>query len=71
MFLEDHFMVYLVENLEIKEELIGRFLGYLVENEKLQPIIDSKDSGALHFFIGDEWFYFKKLQEEPLPVLRE
>lgn len=71
MFLEDHFMVYLDENLEIKEELIGRFLGYLVENEKLQPLIDSEDLGALHFFIGDEWFYFKKLQEEPASVLRD
>jgi len=71
MFLEDHFMVYLDENLEIKEELIGRFLGYLVENEKLQPLIDSEDLGALHFFIGDEWFYFKKLQEEPASVFRD
>jgi len=43
----------MVENLQIEEELIGRFLGYLVENEKLQTLIDRKDFGALHFLIGD------------------
>lgn len=65
-FLEDHFMEYMVDNLNIGEEHIGRFLNYLVENEDLQAILDRKDYGELHFFIGDEWFRFKAILDENL-----
>lgn len=64
IFLEDHFTEYMLNNLNIKEELIGRFRNYLVENKKLQDLIDRKDTGELFFFIGDEWFKFEQLQNE-------
>lgn len=64
-YLEDHFMSYLVDTLNIEKKLIGRFLSYLVENEKLQDLIDRKDFGELYFFIGDEWFKFKNFQDDP------
>lgn len=59
IYLEDHFMDYMVNNLQIEAALIGRFLSYIVENENLQALIDTKNTGALHFLIGDEWFKFK------------
>lgn len=71
IFLEDHFMKYMVENLNIEEEWIGSFLTYLVENEQLQSLIDRKDLGVLHFFIGDEWFKFKNLQDESHPLNKD
>ncbi|WP_026449834.1 hypothetical protein [Aequorivita capsosiphonis] len=64
IFLEDHFTEYMLNNLNIEEEQIGRFLNYLIENEKLQVLIDRKDNGELYFFIGDEWFKFKSIQKE-------
>lgn len=64
IFLEDHFTEYMVENLAIEEQYIGRFLNYLVENETLQALIDRKDLGELHFLIGDEWFKFKSFQRD-------
>lgn len=65
IFLEDHFMEFMVENLNVEKQLIGRFLNYLVENQELQGLIDRKDFGELHFLIGDEWYKFKTLQNEP------
>ena len=61
-------MEYMIDNLDIKEQFIGRFLNYLVENEELQGIIDRKDFGELHFFIGDEWFKFESLLKDSTPV---
>ena len=63
-YLEDHFTEYMLKNLNIPEQSIGRFLSYLIENEQLQNMIDRKDFGGLHFLIGDEWFAFEKLQKD-------
>ncbi len=71
IFLEDHFMEYMVDTLNIREQIIGRFLNYLIEDEKLQDLIDRKDFGELYFFIGDEWFEFERLQTEPFPLNNE
>ncbi|MGO3183083.1 MAG: hypothetical protein ACTIJ9_09655 [Aequorivita sp.] len=71
IFLEDHFKEYMLNNLNIEKQLIGRFLNYLIENENLQDLIDRKDDGELYFFIGDEWFKFKSLQNESLPFNNE
>lgn len=62
VFLEDNFSVYMLDNLEIEEELIGRFLIYLVENEEIENLVARKDFGELHFLIGDEWFKFRDFQ---------
>lgn len=67
-FLEDHFMEYMVDNLNIDEKFIGRFLNHLVENESIQGIIERKDFGELHFLIGDEWFKFESLLSDSSPV---
>lgn len=67
-FLEDHFMGYMVENLNIGKEHLGRFLNFLVENENLQELLDRKDYGELHFFIGDEWFKFKEILDDSTPM---
>lgn len=64
IFLENHFMEYMTVNLNIQQQLIGRFLNYLVENKELQELIDRRDFGELHFLIGDEWFKFQSLQKE-------
>lgn len=64
IFLEEHFKGYMIENLHIEEQLIGRFLNFLVENEKLQVLVEREDLGELHFLIGDEWFKFKTLQND-------
>ncbi len=69
IFLEDHFREYLVKNLDVEEQLIGRFLNYLVENEELQSLIDRRSFGELHFFISDEWFKFKTLQNDYQPLI--
>lgn len=68
IFLEDHFMDYMRQNLSIPENSIGAFLNYLIENESLPNLIERPDFGELHFLIGDEWFNFKNLQNEPAPV---
>lgn len=68
LFLKNHYQEYMLNNLKIPTELIGRFLNYLIENETLQNLIDRKDNGALYFFIGDEWFKFQKLQQDFLPL---
>ena len=67
-FLENHFKEYMLDNLNIEEKLISRFLYYLVENEGLQGMIDRKDYGSLYFFIGDEWFKFESLLNDSSPV---
>lgn len=68
IYLENHFKDYMLNNLNIEEQLIGRFLNYLIENEKSQDFIDRKDNGELYFFIGDEWFKFKRLQNDLYPL---
>lgn len=70
-FLEDHFMQYMTENLNVEEEYLSRFITYLIENEKLQDLIDRRDLGELHFLIGDEWFKFKDFQDEPSVIAGE
>lgn len=67
IFIEDHFTEYMIENLMIEDEIIGRFINYLVENEQLQDLIDRKALGELHFLIGDEWLKFKSFQND-LPI---
>lgn len=69
IFLENHFSDYMSDNLNIPEELIGRFLNYLIYNERLQGLIDRNDLGELYFLIGDEWIQFDKLQNEESPLL--
>lgn len=64
IYLEDHFKEYMLNNLNIEKQLVGRFSNYLIENENLQGLIDRKDNGSLYFFIGDEWFKFKRLQND-------
>lgn len=71
IFLEDHFTKYMLNNLNIEEEILGRFLNYLVENENLQDLIDRKNNGELYFFIGDEWFKFRSLQHETPLITRD
>src|SRR5690554_5257638 len=71
IFLEEHFMGFMVENLDIEKQLIGRFLNYLVENKELQGLIERKNFGELHFLIGDEWFKFQALQKEIPMSLQE
>lgn len=68
IYLEDNYKEYMLNTLNIKEQLIGRFLNYLVENEELQYLIDRKNNGELYFFIGDQWFRFKSLQDDLLPL---
>lgn len=63
-FLEDYFLKYMTENLLIEDRIRGRFLTYLIEHETLQSLIDRKAMGELYFFIGDEWFKFKEIQNE-------
>ena len=67
LFLEDHFSEYMLNDLNIPEETIGRFLIYLIENEQLQNLIDRKDFGELHFLIGDAWFEFEDFQTDAIP----
>ena len=69
IYLEYHFKEYMLNNLNIEEPLIGRFLNCLIENENLQALIDRKDNGELYFFIGDEWFKFRKIQNDLPPLL--
>ncbi|MCG2430303.1 hypothetical protein [Aequorivita xiaoshiensis] len=69
LFLENHYQEFMLNNLNIPKELLGRFLNYLIENDTLQDLINRKDNGALYFFIGDEWFKFKEFQEDILPLL--
>lgn len=71
IYLEDYFKEYMRSNLNIEESLIGRFLNYLIENENLQTLINRKDNGELYFFIGDQWFKFKNLQNDMLPLSNE
>ena len=68
IFLEDHFSEYILTNLNVPKEIFERFMDYLIENEKLQDLIDRKDFGELHFLIGDEWFKFQSLQHDSTPV---
>lgn len=68
IYLEYHFKEYMLTNLNIEEERIGPFLNYLIENEYLQALIDRKNNGELYFFIGDEWFKFKNLQNDLPPL---
>ena len=64
IFLEDNFTEYMRRNLNIPEDIVGAFLNYFIENEKLVDLIERKDFGAIHFLMGDEWFQFKSLQKE-------
>ncbi|WP_310991979.1 hypothetical protein [Aequorivita marina] len=71
IFLEDHFTEYMQNNLNVGEAYIGRFRNYLIENEKLQELIDRKNFGELYFLIGDEWLKFKGFQNDSLPIFKE
>lgn len=68
LYLQENFTDYMLENLKIDKQLLGRFLNVLIENEKLQILINRKDNGEIFFFIGDEWLKFKAFQNKPCTI---
>lgn len=65
-FLEQNYTDFMRNNLHIDEQVIGIFLAYLMEDEKLSALIRAKDYGELAFYIGDAWFKFENFQKQAL-----
>lgn len=56
-----HYQDYMVNNLNIDEELLEQFVDYLVANEQVSNLLENKIYNELPFIIGDMWFDFQKL----------
>lgn len=63
-FLKTNYYEYMINNLELSDEDIGLFLYYLVDQHKLQNLIDQNQDAKLKFFICDSWIKFKKQRSE-------
>ena len=63
-FLEQNYTDFMRNNLHIDAQVIGIFLAYLMEDEKLSALIRAKDYGELAFYIGDAWFRFENFQKQ-------
>ena len=59
LFLETYYYDYLLGELKVTEQEVGRFLYYLVDDEMLQNVINQQHEEKLRIFILDRWLAFK------------
>lgn len=60
VYLETNYADYLLDTMGLDAGQMQQFLTYLVEQEALQGIIDSKNEDQLLFYLHDEWLKFEK-----------
>jgi len=61
-FLKTNYYNYMLDDLKIKEEDIDRFLYYIVEETKIQSLLDDNNEDKLRFFIFEWWLKFQELK---------
>ena len=59
-FLQNNYSGYMMKNMEIPEEKIPGFINWVVEENGVQQVIDSRNENLIHFFLHDSWFRFRQ-----------
>lgn len=58
--LEASYYDYMRDTVEIPEDEIQLFINFLIDNEDLQAIINSKNESHVHFFLHENWISFQE-----------
>jgi hypothetical protein len=59
-FLEINYTEFASEEMKLKEEEIGLFFTYILENERLEKMIKNHQKDQFRFFLMEEWNRFQK-----------
>jgi hypothetical protein len=59
-FLEINYTEFASEEMKLKEEEIGLFFTYLLENERLEKMVKNHQKDQFRFFLMEEWNRFQK-----------
>jgi hypothetical protein len=59
-FLEINYTEFASEEMKLKEEEIGLFFTYILENERLEKMIKNHQKDRFRFFLMEEWNRFQK-----------
>lgn len=63
-FLQNNYSGYMKKNMEIPEEEISLFINFVVEEEGIQQVIDSRNGNLIHFFLHDSWYRFREAAKQ-------
>jgi hypothetical protein len=60
-FLEIHYMEYLKEEIQLSDEEAQMLIGFVIEDDELNNIIDSGIEARMHLYLHEMWF---RLEEQ-------
>ena len=58
--LDGKYMDYMKENFQAPEGEIQQFLDHLVEQESLDPVLNSGNEDQMKFYLMDQWFRYRE-----------
>lgn len=62
-FLKENYSTYLLEELNLSEEVIEMYFNYLVDENDLHVILKNNNKQKINFYILNNWFKFKKTNQ--------